>query len=115
MVGAPWGPPATSALRQRGACRRCWPTVTGGFGSGGACPLPLAPDLRPAIGMADRRGGFVVAGVGMTVGLVLGAADLLAAYLAGAPLPGYAPAFVPGRFGPLSLRPPDGTTSRVDF
>ena len=80
-----------------------------------AYPMPLAPDLRPAIGMADRRGGFVVAGVGMTVGLVLGAADLLAAYLAGAPLPGYAPAFVPGRFGPLSLRPPDGTTSRVDF
>lgn len=80
-----------------------------------AYPLPLAPDLRPVIGMADRRGGFVVGGVGMTVGLALGAGDLLAAYLAGTPLPRYAPAFVPGRFGGNILRPSGDTTSRVDF
>ncbi len=119
------GVPATDELGRLGEAllRRLGRAVTslpgyrgtpGGLVTAGY-PMPLAPDLRPVIGMADRRGGFVVSGASMTVGLVLGAADLLAAYLAGAPLPDYAPAFVPGRFGPSTLRPPNDTTSRVDF
>lgn len=69
-------------------------------------PLALAPDLRPVVGLADRRGGYLMTGLGGNLAMVLAAADLLAAYLIGAPLPQLAPAFAPSRLDAVPSRSP---------
>ncbi|MDX2056473.1 MAG: FAD-dependent oxidoreductase [Gemmatimonadales bacterium] len=68
-------------------------------------PLALPPDLRPVVGLADRRGGYLMAGLGGNLAMILAAADLLATYLTGASLPTHAPSFAPARPDPAPIRP----------
>jgi hypothetical protein len=68
-----------------------------------AASLSLAPDLRPLVGAVDRRGGYLVSGLGAGVTFLLAAAGLIADYLTGRPLPPFAPTFAPARFGPIEV------------
>jgi len=62
-----------------------------------SAPLSLPSDLRPMIGMVDRRGCYLMTGLGPGVSFLFAAADILGAYLGGHPLPQIAPAFAPAR------------------
>ncbi|MGE0440638.1 MAG: NAD(P)/FAD-dependent oxidoreductase [Gemmatimonadales bacterium] len=62
-----------------------------------AASFALAPDRRPLVGIADRRGGYVVAALSAGVSRVLGAARLAADYLGGRSLGPLAPHLAPAR------------------
>ncbi len=59
-------------------------------------------DRRPVAGVLDRRGCYVVTGLESDVGVVLGAAELVAEYLGGTTLPPVAAAVAPSRL-PLPI------------
>ena len=70
------------------------PAVDGGY-------YVKAPDNRPLVGPLPVDGAWVLGALsGFGIMASQGVADLLAAYLMSAPLPDYAPAFVPDRLRP---------------
>lgn len=68
----------------------------------GLTGVGMGSDRRPVAGVVDRRGCYVLTGLESDVGQVLGAAELVAEYLAGAALPAVAAAVAPGRL-PLPI------------
>jgi hypothetical protein len=75
----------------------------GGYSIAGA-PLSVVGDGRPVVGLADRRGGYLLAGLAGGVTTVLAAAELMTSYLLGRSLPGYAPGFAPARLNRATER-----------
>lgn len=63
----------------------------------GLAGVGIGSDRRPVAGVIDRRGCYVLTGLEPDVGLTLGAAELVAEYFGGNPLPAEATAVAPSR------------------
>ena len=86
--------PGLSACRGRSAAA----AVDGGY-------YCKTPDNRPLIGPASIAGVYLLGALsGFGIMASQAAAELAAAHVLGEPLPGYAAAFLPGRFADPSYR-----------